>query len=363
MSRSGLPAQRQLDLARARAMCSCGGASVAPERQPAVAAQAPVPAQPVVLAGDDRVRGAQLADVGAEQLVAASAADQQLVVERGRKRFGFAVPGGGGGSSLGTRGPYRAGAARGRGGGGKARRLGRVGAAASAPDALVAFRRRGHAGGPARSLTDDRQSLTALDPTAFAIGFDQRDRARLHELWDEVLDSQRWTRGRAGRALRGRLGGPERARGVAFSSWAGAALAALEFCGVRGETVLCPSNTFMATPLSVLKAGGRAGVRRLQPRGPLRLVRGLRGARRSGTGRRAAWLVHIGGHIAFDVERIAAYCREQRDLPDRGLRPRPRRAAGAAAGRGPGATPASTRCTRPRRSRPARAACWSPRPR
>ena len=47
-----------------------------------------------------------------------------------------------------------------------------------------------------------------------------------------------------------------------------------------------------------------------------------------------------------------------RDLPDRGLRPRPRRAAGTAGGREAGATPASTRCTRRRRSRPARAACW-----
>src|SRR5438552_3840599 len=30
----------------------------------------------------------------------------------------------------------------------------------------------------------------------FAIGFDQRDRARLHELWDQVLDSHRWTESR-----------------------------------------------------------------------------------------------------------------------------------------------------------------------
>ena len=37
---------------------------------------------------------------------------------------------------------------------------------------------------------------------------------------------------------------------VGMSSWAGGALAALEFAGVRGETVLCPSNTFMATPLA-----------------------------------------------------------------------------------------------------------------
>ena len=42
---------------------------------------------------------------------------------------------------------------------------------------------------------------------------------------------------------------------VGLSSWAGGALAALEFAGVRGETVLCPSNTFMATPLAAIGAG------------------------------------------------------------------------------------------------------------
>ncbi len=33
------------------------------------------------------------------------------------------------------------------------------------------------------------------DPSQFAIGFDERDRARLHELWDGVIDSQRWSEG------------------------------------------------------------------------------------------------------------------------------------------------------------------------
>ena len=44
---------------------------------------------------------------------------------------------------------------------------------------------------------------------------------------------------------------------LGLSSWAGGALAALEFAGVRGETVLCPSNTFMATPLAAINAGAR----------------------------------------------------------------------------------------------------------
>jgi len=90
----------------------------------------------------------------------------------------------------------------------------------------------------------------------FAIGFDQRDRARLHQLWDEVLDSHQWTEGQLVNRFESLWADWNRLGAVAFSSWAGAALAALEFAGVRGETVLCPSNTFMATPLAALKAGG-----------------------------------------------------------------------------------------------------------
>jgi perosamine synthetase len=149
----------------------------------------------------------------------------------------------------------------------------------------------------------------AADATTFAIGFDQRDRARLHELWDGVLDSGRWTEADLTAQLEAAWAEHDGMSACATSSWSGGALAALEFCGVRGETVLCPSNTFMATPLSILKAGGKPAFvdcnrddlcmsfedfeRKAEKHRP-----------------RAAWLVHIGGHIAFDVERIAAYCRE-----------------------------------------------------
>jgi perosamine synthetase len=74
--------------------------------------------------------------------------------------------------------------------------------------------------------------------------------------------------------------------------------------------VLCPSNTFMATPLAALNAGAavqfvdcnredlcmsfasfEAAVARHKPR--------------------AAFVVHIGGHIAFDIEAIAELCRAE----------------------------------------------------
>jgi perosamine synthetase len=148
------------------------------------------------------------------------------------------------------------------------------------------------------------------DFARFAIGFDHRDRSRLHELIDVVLDSEQWSEGQLTQRFEATWESWNEAPAVALSSWAGGALAALQFAGVRGETVLCPSNTFMATPLAALQAGARvefvdcnredlcmsfsdfeAKAERLRPR--------------------AAFLVHIGGHIAFEVETIAQYCREQ----------------------------------------------------
>jgi perosamine synthetase len=149
----------------------------------------------------------------------------------------------------------------------------------------------------------------APDSSLFSIGFDLRDRARLHELWDGVLDSERWSEGALLDRFEREWAEHNGLTSVATGSWAGGAAAALEFAGVRDQVVLCPSNTFMATPLSVLRAGGRVEFvdcnredlcmsfddfeRKAEQHRP-----------------RAVWLVHIGGHIAFDVERIAAYCRD-----------------------------------------------------
>jgi perosamine synthetase len=145
---------------------------------------------------------------------------------------------------------------------------------------------------------------------SFGIGWDARDRARLHGLWDEVLDSGHWSEGGMVERFEEAWAAWNRLSAVAMSSWAGAALAALHWVDVRGEAVLCPSNTFMATPLSVLHAGGRPVFvdcnredlcasfddfeRKLHRHRP-----------------KAAWLVHIGGHLAFDVERIAGLCRAE----------------------------------------------------
>jgi perosamine synthetase len=144
----------------------------------------------------------------------------------------------------------------------------------------------------------------------FAIGFDRRDLPRLHQLWDEVVSSEQWSEGEITKRFEAAWSGLHGLGSVAFSGWSGAALAALEFASVSGEAVLCPSNTFMAVPLAILRAGGRpvfVDCNRAD------LCMALDDFRRKAEQHRprAAVLVHIGGHLAFDVAEIAEYCRAE----------------------------------------------------
>jgi perosamine synthetase len=144
----------------------------------------------------------------------------------------------------------------------------------------------------------------------FAIGFDERDRARLHALWDELIDAHRWTEGPLTERFEDTWAQWNGVGAVAFNGWSGAAMAALEYVGVRGETVVVPSNTFMATPLAALHAGARVEFADCN-REDLCLSLASLQAAIARHRPRAVILVHIGGHIAFEAERIADLCRSE----------------------------------------------------
>jgi perosamine synthetase len=148
------------------------------------------------------------------------------------------------------------------------------------------------------------------DFSEFAIGFDPRDRSRLHDLWDGVIDSQQWSEGEMTRRFESAWSEWNGLPAVALSSWTGGALAALDYAGVAGRTVLCPSNTFMATPLAVQRAGGDVAFVDCN-REDLCMSFADFEAKAERHRPRAAVLVHIGGHLAFESERIARYCRDQ----------------------------------------------------
>src|SRR5437016_4944114 len=159
-------------------------------------------------------------------------------------------------------------------------------------------------------MTSASSTAQAPDFARFAIGFDHRDRARLHALIDEILDSERWTEATMVARFEAAWAQWNGLPAVALSSWAGGALAALDFAGVGGETVLCPSNTFMATPLAAIRAGAQVEFVDCNRED---LCMSLADFEKKAARRKpkAAFLAHIGGHIALDSQRIADYGQQQ----------------------------------------------------
>lgn len=144
----------------------------------------------------------------------------------------------------------------------------------------------------------------------FKIGFEKEDTKKLHEFWDEIIRSERWSEGKFVKMFEEKWAEYNNAYAVAFSSWAGAAMAALEFFNIKGKTVLCPSNTFIATPLSIIKAGGTVEFVDCNKDDLCMSVDDLR-QKIDIYKPVAIWVVHIGGHIAFQIEEIAELCKEK----------------------------------------------------
>lgn len=143
----------------------------------------------------------------------------------------------------------------------------------------------------------------------FTIGFEKTDKARLYRLWDEVIESGAWTEGKFTKMFEEKWSVYNKLHAAAFSSWAGAALAALEYFLVKDRVVLCPSNTFMATPLTTIKAGAKVEFVDCNKEDLCLSLEDLK--KKAEIHRPAAvWVVHIGGHIAFQIEEIAKFCRD-----------------------------------------------------
>ena len=144
----------------------------------------------------------------------------------------------------------------------------------------------------------------------FTIGFDEADRKTLHAYWDEIITSGQWTEAKFVKLFEEKWTAYGGVESLAFSSWSSAATAVLEFFNLRGKTVLCPSNTFMATPLSLLAMGARVEFVDCNRTDLCMSFEDMK--KKVDLYKPAAvWLVHIGGHLAFEVEQIAAYCKEK----------------------------------------------------
>lgn len=140
------------------------------------------------------------------------------------------------------------------------------------------------------------------------VTLEKHHRQRYYALLDEVFDSGFLSEG-------GMIGRFEKAFGEyidlpcrAVSSGGAGLLAIFEYLGVRGKQVIVPANTFRATALAARQAGAEvvyADCNRVD------LCLSLADLEKKVTPEtRAVCVVHIGGHIAFQIAEIATFCSE-----------------------------------------------------
>lgn len=149
-----------------------------------------------------------------------------------------------------------------------------------------------------------------MDAMKFKIGFEKSDLKKLHSYWDEIITNEQWTDWKFTRMFEDKWSAYNGLGSAAFSSWSGASLAALEFFNVKGKTVLCPSNTFMATPLSAIKAGANVEFVDCNREDLCVSADDLK-IKIEKYKPAAVWVVHIGGHIAFQIDEIARLCKKK----------------------------------------------------
>ncbi len=138
---------------------------------------------------------------------------------------------------------------------------------------------------------------------------EKEDRERYYRLLDQVFDSGFLSEGKMVKRFEEEFGAYVNLPAVALSNGGTALSAILEYIDVKDHDVVVPTNTFMATPLAVTRAGGNVVFADCNKED---LCLGLENLKQVVTpSTKAVIVVHIGGHIAFDIFQIAQYCKEK----------------------------------------------------
>jgi len=144
----------------------------------------------------------------------------------------------------------------------------------------------------------------------FTIGFEKEDKKKIFSYFEEIIETQRWSEGKFTQLFEEKWGKWNDSYAVAFGSWTGAALAALEHYNLRGKLILCPSNTFMATALANSFLGCQVEFVDCNKDDLCMSFDDLK-EKVEKYNPAAVWVVHIGGHIAFQIKEIAEFCKQK----------------------------------------------------
>lgn len=135
------------------------------------------------------------------------------------------------------------------------------------------------------------------------------DLEEFKRLSEQVFTSGIWAKGPLVRQFEEAWSGWNQMDSVATSSWAGGAMAALDYIDVKDELVLCCSNTAGATAMVCIKSGAQVDFVDCNKSDLCMSYESLleKCAQRKP---KAVWITHIGGHIAFQIHEIASFCKE-----------------------------------------------------
>lgn len=141
------------------------------------------------------------------------------------------------------------------------------------------------------------------------IPFEEEYRKKFYELENEIFDSHFWSEGKMLRTFEEKFGEYVRLGAKAVSSGGAALAAILSYIDVKEKDVIVPDNTFWADAQAVRMAGGNVIFADCNREDLCLSLEDLKNKVTPNT--KAVIVVHIGGHIAFQIEEIAAYCKER----------------------------------------------------
>lgn len=142
--------------------------------------------------------------------------------------------------------------------------------------------------------------------------FEEEYRKKFYELEEEIFNSNFWSEGKMQRTFEDKFGEYTKLGARAVASGGAGLLAILEYVDVRGKDVIVPANTFWADARAIQMAGGNPIFADCNKDDLCLSLEDLKKKVTDNTG--AVIVVHIGGHIAFQIEEIAAFC-ESKNIP------------------------------------------------
>ncbi len=139
------------------------------------------------------------------------------------------------------------------------------------------------------------------------IPFEEEYRKKFYALEEKIFASNMWSEGEMLHTFEDKFSEYTHTGARAIADGGAALLAILSYIGVKGKDVLVPSNTFWADTQAVKYAGGNPVFVDCNKNDLCMSFEDMKKKITDNT--KAVILVHIGGHIAFETEKIAEYCK------------------------------------------------------